>query len=331
MSKNILVNAKSLPNIPWQEKPAGYDLPVWRYSENPVIPRNATKRSNSIFNSAVVPFKEGFAGVFRVDDTARRMNIHRGFSKDGINWDIEDTPLNFQPLSEGLPPSEYKYDPRVIEIDGRYHIIWCNGYHGATLGYGYTDDFETFYQGENLMMPFNRNGVFFPRKINGDYVMLSRPSDSGHTPFGDIFLSHSPDLVYWGKHRHVMSPLGSESGWQSTKIGGGPTPIETKEGWLIIYHGVLNSCNGFVYSMGAALTDLDEPWKVIARTQPYLLSPQTLYEQVGDVQNVLFPVGSLVDGDTGRIAIYYGAADTVTGLAFTYVDELVDFVKKNSL
>ena len=118
------------------------------------------------------------------------------------------------------------------------------------------------------------------------YAMLSRPSDNGHTPFGDIFYSESPDMTHWGRHRFVMGKAG---GWQSTKIGAGPTPIETSEGWLLIYHGVLTSCNGFVYSFGAALLDLDQPWRVMYRTEPYLLAPQAPYERVGDVPNVAFP------------------------------------------
>ena len=125
--------------------------------------------------------------------------------------------------------------------------------------------------------------------------------------------------------------MGTTSGWQGTKIGAGPIPIETTEGWLTIYHGVLTSCNGFVYSAGAALLDLDEPWKVRYRTAPYILSPQTLYECVGDVPNVVFPVAALCDAPTGRIALYYGAADTVVCLAFAQVDELIDFVKNNSI
>jgi beta-1,4-mannooligosaccharide/beta-1,4-mannosyl-N-acetylglucosamine phosphorylase len=99
---------------------------------------------------------------------------------------------------------------------------------------------------------------------------------------------------------------------------------------LLIYHGVLTSCNGYVYSMGAALLDIDRPWQVMYRTEPYLLSPQRIYEQVGDTPNVAFPCAALADADTGRIALYYGGADTVTCLAFTYVDELIDFVKSNS-
>ena len=331
MKKTRLIHPESLPNIPWQDRPStGREEVMWRYSENPVIARDTTANSNSIFNSAVVPFKDGFAGVFRCDDTSRRMNINAGFSKDGITWNIADEPISFIKTDENLPDSEYKYDPRVVWIEDRFYVIWCNGYHGATIGMGYTFDFKTFYQCENALMPYNRNGVLFPRKIKGNYALLSRPSDSGHTPFGDIFYSESPDLTYWGKHRHVMSPLGSQSFWQTTKVGAGPAPIETSEGWLLFYHGVLNSCNGFVYSFSAALLDLEEPWKVIARARPYLISPQKTYECVGDVPNVTFPCASLVDGDTGRVAIYYGCADTSTGLVFGMIDEIVDFVKKNA-
>lgn len=322
-----IFNEKSLPNLPWEEKPKGYTKPVWRYSKNPVIPRDLLPTSNSIFNSAVVPFKDGFAGIFRCDDWTRRMQLYRGFSKDGFKWELDPQPIRFQCEDSEIGEFIYGYDPRVVWIEDRYYVTWCNYYHGPTIGVGWTKDFETFYQLENAFLPFNRNGVLFPRKIHGNFAMLSRPSDSGHTPFGDIYYSESPDLCYWGKHRYVMGPIGNS--WQYTKIGAGPTPIETSEGWLLIYHGVLTSCNGFVYSAGAALLDLDKPWKVIARAKPYLWSPQMLYECVGDVSNVVFPCACLCDAATGRLAIYYGAADTVTALAFAYVDELIDFIKKN--
>ena len=326
----IIGNA--LPNIPWQDRPEGCNDIVWRYSNNPVIKRNAIPSSNSIFNSAVVPFEGKFAGVFRCDSKSRSMDIFAGFSEDGINWNINHTPITFEGEDPEILNREYRYDPRVCFIEDRYYITWCNGYHGPTIGVAYTFDFKTFHQIENAFLPYNRNGVMFPRKINGLYGMVSRPSDTGHTPFGDIFYSQTPDMEFWGKHRHVMSTVkGDESAWQSTKIGAGPIPIETSEGWLMIYHGVLNSCNGFVYSFGAAILDIDQPWVVKYRTKEYLLSPQELYECVGDVPNVAFPCAALTDAETGRIAIYYGCADTVTGLAFAQVDELVEYIKNNSL
>ncbi len=317
-----------LPNIPWEERPRGCADVVWRSSRNPIILRDLIPCSNSIFNSAVVPFEDGFAGVFRVDNRVREMRIHSGRSMDGFEWDITEDPLELITDVPELKPFEHQYDPRVCWIEDRYYVTWCNGYHGPTIGVGYTQDFEDFYQLENAFLPFNRNGVLFPRKINGKYAMLSRPSDTGHTPFGDIFYSESPDMCHWGRHRHVMAPKSWT--WQSTKIGAGPTPIETREGWLMIYHGVLTSCNGFVYSMGAALLDLDEPWKVMHRAAPYLLSPQEIYECVGDVPNVVFPCAALTDAESGRIAIYYGAADTVTCLAYAQVGELVEYIKGNS-
>ena len=265
------------------------------------------------------------------------MNIHRGFSEDGVRWTLDRCPIEFEDADPnvsgdpGPPASEYRYDPRVIEIEGRFYIIWCDGYHGPCLGAGYTDDFVTFHRLENIFMPFNRNGVLFPEKIDGRYAILHRPSDAGHTPFGDIFYSESPDLTYWGRHRHVMGTCGWDSPWQSTKVGAGPAPIRTSAGWLLFYHGVLTSCNGFVYSMGAAILDMGEPWKVKHRTRPYLLHPREIYEQVGDVPNVVFPGGALCDGDTGRIAIYYGCADTCIGIAFTTVDTIVSYIQENSL
>ena len=102
--------------------------------------------------------------------------------------------------------------------------------------------------------------------------MLSRPSDTGHTPFGDIFVSESPDLVHWGRHRHVIGRGGPW--WQGTKIGAGPSPIETSEGWLLFYHGVTTTCNGYVYSIGAMLLDAERPWKVIACAREPFLVPE---------------------------------------------------------
>lgn len=328
MTGKYKIIGENLPNIPWEERSDGNKNVVWRYSLNPIIPRDLLPTSNSIFNSAVVPFEGGFAGVFRCDNTAREMRIHAGRSQDGINWEIDPDPIPFIFADPEVGKSAYKYDPRVCKIEDKYYVTWCNGYYGPTIGIGYTYDFKKFYQIENAFLPYNRNGVLFPRKINGNYAMLSRPSDTGHTPFGDIFYSESPDLTYWGKHRHVMSTTGA---WQSTKIGPGPVPIETSEGWLLIYHGVLTSCNGFVYHMGAALLDLEKPWIVKYRTRPYILSPQTYYECVGDVPNVVFPCAALTDATTGRMAIYYGGADTVVALAFTTVDELIDFIKSNSI
>jgi beta-1,4-mannooligosaccharide/beta-1,4-mannosyl-N-acetylglucosamine phosphorylase len=300
-----------------------------RYEGNPIVTAEAVPRANSIHNSAIVPFNDGFIGVFRVDEVDMNFTLHLGRSKDGINWDIEPGKINFISDNPEVSVSNYSYDPRITKIDDTYYITWCNSSNqGPCIGLAETKDFKTFIQRENPFGVANRNCVIFPRKINGKFAALNRPSDGGHTPFGDIFYATSPDLTHWGCHRFVFGPS-SVSNWQSTKIGAGPVPIETPEGWLLIYHGVWTSCNGYLYYAGGALLDLEKPWKVLYRTRDYLLGPTEDYERVGDVPNVIFPSAAVVLDDTVRI--YYGCADTCISIADANMDELINFIKTHSL
>lgn len=331
-SKNAVeLKLTVLKDIPWEERSSGSSELVWRYSRNPIIKKDATGSSHAICNSAVIPFNKGFAGIFRVEDAAREFRLHQGFSEDAINWDICEKPIEFvNPYPEINLNEEIDsrgYDPRIVEINDRFYITWCKCHNGPTVAISYTDDFKTFYHLENPFLPFNRNGVLFPKKIQNKFAMLSRPSDNGHTPFGNIYFSESPDMCHWGRHRLVMKP---KHAWELTKIGAGPVPIETSDGWLLLYHGVLTSCSGFNYSMGGAILDAEKPWVVKYRSKNAILTPQTQYECMGYVPNVIFPCATLGDSQKGRLAIYYGAADTVTALAFAYIDELIDYIKKTS-
>ena len=323
MSKII---GAALSGMPWQDRPAGCTDPVWRYSENPVIGRNPLKNVARIFNSAVAVWKDGYVGAFRAETKNGIPYLYIGFSKDALHWDFQSEKIMIQDVQGNDVTPSYAYDPRLIKIEDTYYFVWCTNFHGAALGMAKTKDFKTFESLDNPFLPFNRNGVLFPRKINNKYYLLSRPSDSGHTPFGDIFLSESPDLYYWGRHKHVMSPTGDW--WQSVKIGAGCAPIETDEGWLIFYHGVTGTCSGFIYSMGAAILDINDPSIVKHRCKNFLLTPEKDYEERGFVPSVLFPCASLQDAQTGRIAIYYGAADTYTCLAFTTVDDTISYIKE---
>jgi beta-1,4-mannooligosaccharide/beta-1,4-mannosyl-N-acetylglucosamine phosphorylase len=327
MKKTIIGN--NLKNIPWEKKSKGSIDVVWRYSGNPIIGWNPIPKAARIYNSAVLQYKGEFVGVFRADQKNGRATLFFGTSKDALTWNIGPDPIQWVDENGKPNPTSYAYDPRLVEIEGTFYITWCDDMRGASIGLGKTKDFKTFTRMSNPLMPFNRNGVLFPRKVNGKYLLFSRPSDSGHTPFGDIFLSESPDLVYWGNHKFVMGK-GGQGWWQGTKIGAGPIPIETTEGWLLFYHGVSGTCNGFVYSFGAVILDINEPSKVLFRTRDYILTPEKLYETSGFVPNVTFPCANLYDAETGRIAIYYGAADTYTAVAFTQVDELINYIKNNS-
>lgn len=317
----------ALPNIPWQERPSECDAPVWRYSENPITTRNPIPGVARIFNSAVIPYEGKFIGVFRAEQVNGVPFLYLGHSNDGLVWSFEREKIAFvDEHGEPFPPP-YAYDPRLLKIEDAYYIIWCQDSYGATLGLARTTDFKTFTRMENPLLPFNRNGVLFPRKIGGTYRLLSRPSDSGHTPFGDVYVSESPDLVYWGKHRHLFGKSGRW--WENVKVGGGAAPIETNVGWLMFYHGVTGTCNGLVYSIGGAILDRDEPSKVLYRCENFLLTPEAWYEERGFVPNVCFPCATLQDADTGRIAIYYGAADTYVGLAFTDAQTVVDYIRQH--
>ena len=327
----VRIIGESLPNIPWQERPVGdrHDAPLWRYTGNPVIGRNPVSGVARVFNSAVCPWEGGFVAVLRGEQVNGIPHIYLGRSRDGIHWEMEKDRIPFTDEQGNAFMPRYANDPRLVRVDGVYYLIWCQDFYGASIGMAKTEDFRTFTRLENPFIPFNRNAVLFPRKVNGRYLLLSRPSDGGHTPFGDIFLSESPDMTYWGRQRHVMAR--GTAWWESVKIGAGAAPIETTEGWLLFYHGASSTCNGLVYSIGGAILDRDEPSRVLYRCENFLLTPEEAYEERGFVPNVCVPCAALTDAETGRIAIYYGAADTVVGLAFTTAEEIVSYIKAHSV
>ena len=299
-----------------------------RYKGNPIITAEAVPRANSIHNSAIVSFGKGYAGIFRVDEIDLNFTMHLGTSRDGIKWEIDPEPLKMECDDPEISIKARTYDPRLTKIGDTYYFTWCiDSAQGPCIGLAVTKDFKTFRQMENPLPPANRNCVIFPRKIGGDFAMLHRPSDRGHTPFGDIFYSTSPDLVHWGRHRFVFGTL--KGGWQSTKVGPGPAPIEIEEGWLLIYHGVWTSCNGYIYYVGGAILEKERPWKVLHRTKDYLLAPTEPYERIGDVPNVVFPSSAVVNGDT--IWIYYGCADTCISMAEAKLRDVVEFIKAHSI
>jgi len=182
-----------------------------------------------------------------------------------------------------------------------------------------TQDFRHFSRVAILTLPENKDVVLFPEKINGRYARLERPmTQSSHR--GDIWLSFSPDLVYWGDPRPVMTPRARQ--WDSHKIGAGAPPIKTVHGWLLIYHGVRTTAAGQLYRLGAALLDLEQPWRVIGRARNAILSPLAPEDFHGNVGNVVFTCGALVEPDQ-TLKVYYGAGDQVMCLATAAVDDVI--------
>jgi len=321
-----ILNTKICKDMPWEDRPEGSFLPVWRYSQNPIIKRNVNKTIERTFNSGFVPFGDGYVGVFRGDTYTGFYKLFVGRSKDGIHFDIDENPIHFVDKDGKPADSKYQYDPRVVELEGAYYIIFADHCNEITVGIAKTTDFKTFVKLEYPFIPNCRNGALFPRKINGKYYLLSRPSDNASSMFGNIFISESYDMEYWGHHRLITTS--GWANWNGVKCGGGPIPIETDEGWLVITHGVLYNVNNVVYSMGCLMLDKDDPTKVIHKCENFLMTPQEIYEVVGHTPNVVFPTNVLV-GENGKLAIYYGAADCTTCLAFSTVDIIVDYMKEH--
>ena len=204
---------------------------------------------------------------------------------------------------------------------------------GCRLGLARTRDFRDFQflgitSGEDT-----RNGVLFPEKVGGRYLRMDRPNkarlEGGPTTGNTIWLSESEDLLDW---KPVAPLISGRFHYWDELIGSGPPPVKTREGWLHLYHGVathFGSAN--IYQAGVFLLDLKDPTKVIGRCRHNILEPREIYELTGQVPNVVFPSGMIVEthdeegfaGPDSRVKIYYGAADTVIGLATTTVSELL--------
>jgi beta-1,4-mannooligosaccharide/beta-1,4-mannosyl-N-acetylglucosamine phosphorylase len=237
---------------------------------------------------------------------------------------------------EDVPGKVYHaYDARVTRLGEDYYIMFAMDMDaGCSLGLARTRDFETCEFMGIVSEGDNRNGVLFPEKVGGKYLRLDRPNrvqTEGGPPTGNaIYLSESDDLLAWTPVREVMS--GRWRYWDEL-IGAGPPPLKTREGWLLIYHGVAThfaSVN--LYQAGVALLDLENPGRVIGRSRYNILEPREPYELTGQVPNVVFPSGAVADETDGdgfvdpdtRITVYYGAADTHVCAAFTTVKDLLE-------
>jgi len=240
-------------------------------------------------------------------------HIRLARSRDGVSFSVEDKPFIY-PVQE----SE-KYgceDARVTCIDGRYYINFTVISEDSwATALAVTNDFQTVDRKGIIFPPENKDVAIFPEKVDGKYIALHRPNNSG---FGraSIWYSESPDLLHWGNHRCIVRPR--ENVWESMKIGGGAPPIKTSEGWLVIYHG---KGEGSKYSLFCLLLDLHEPYKVVRRAEGPFIVPTEPFEIEGFFGNTVFSNGTVEMG--GRVYIYYGAADESVGLVITDIDSLL--------
>ncbi|NLW87138.1 MAG: hypothetical protein GXY38_09720 [Planctomycetes bacterium] len=254
--------------------------------------------------------------------------MHIATSEDGIHFEIAP-----EPFITGRTEAPYNtidwwcIDPRVTKIDNMYYIVRPGqGPTGPAALLERTKDWKTREFLSCIALPPNRVPCLFPEKIGGRYYRLDRPYlATAEEERGSIWLSASPDLLYWGDHRPLVEPYGPFPG--SYKIGP-TTPVKTDEGWLVIIHGVLRSCADSRYSLSAILLDLEDPSRVIGKMRSWILTPDAPYELSGHVSNVVFACGAIPDYEIDRIRVYYGAADTTICLASGSLSELVEACRK---
>jgi len=248
-------------------------------------------------------------------------------STDGVHFEWREAPF----LVPDAPFDRYgAEDARISKVDDTFLITYTALSHpafgtmdGVRIGLATTKDFVHIEKHGVVGPPVrDKDAVIFPRRIGGRIAMLHRVTpDIQLVYFDDFSQLFNPPAAFWQAHldtleQHVI--LRPRAGWESKKIGAGPTPIETEEGWLLIYHGVDEN---LVYRAGLALLDLDDPSRVIARCPTPVLEPETDYELYGDVNNVVFPEGAVVID--GVLHVYYGAADFVIGHASASLSDVL--------
>jgi beta-1,4-mannooligosaccharide/beta-1,4-mannosyl-N-acetylglucosamine phosphorylase len=303
-----------------------YDVLV-RYEGNPILTAERLKDlpggCNSVFNSSVIAFGNGFKAILRVEDRSGLQSLRVAESEDGIHFTVHPDRILLPETEEQKMYEEAIYDPRITQIGDRYYVCYAaESKYGCQVGLASTDDFKNFERHGCIAETENRNLVLFPEKIGGKYYRLDRPFQGQS---GNIWMNESPDLIYWGRPRCIMESRRFH--WDRGKIGAGAPPIRTKDGWLMVYHGTTPLCNGLIYRLGVALLDLERPWIVKHRAKAYILSPTEYYERVGDCPNVCFVNSAIPFFDRDEMWIYYGGADQCLCLAKCKISELITFCK----
>ncbi len=317
-----------------------------RSVKNPIISRkdvpniypNAVDVS-SVFNPGAIKYNGKYILLLRVQNRGRETFIMQAESANGVDFKVADKIVVFNGLEKIKEKIYHIYDARITKLENKYYVLFAMDMDdGCKLGLAKTESFEEYEFLGIISEGDVRNGVLFPEKINGKYLRLDRPNkvqlEGGPSSGNTICLSESEDLLKWKTVKSVMS--GRFHYWDEN-IGSGPTPIKTREGWLHIYHGVATHfASSNIYQAGVSLLDLNDPSIVLARGRYNILEPREMYELTGQVQNVVFPSGMVVEDydDEGfaltdsKVLVYYGAADTVVGLAVSTVKELIEASKQ---
>ena len=306
-----------------------YDTILKRHPKNPIIsPKDFPYGpADQVFNPGQCMYKGKTLLLISVKLANKEFSqAHVATSDDGINFQIEEAPLfEVKPENAFFEFDKHPIDFRITQMGDTYYIMRPGNSEWGCVAFLYkTTDFKTVEPIDIISLPHNRVPCLFPEKVNGEYLRLDRPYSVGapyEKSYANIWISHSPDLIHWGHHRPILKR--NAFPWAGLKVGPTP-PIKTENGWLEIVHGVQNCFWTTRYSLGAILLDLENPEKVIGTMKRYILTPETEYEHMGVVPDVVFTTGAIADLKTRRIRVYYGGADTCICLAEGDLDEIID-------
>ena len=311
-----------MPELLRQEK--AYNL-FTRYEGNPIMtPDNWPYATNAVFNPAAAKLNNETLLLVRVEDMRGFSHLTVARSADGFtNWEIDPAPT----LQADQSSREEKWgleDARIVwlEEQKQYAVTYVSFSEGGpVVSLAITKNFRTFARLGGLLPPEDKDACLFPRRFNGRFALIHRPIVRGEA---HMWISFSPDLKHWGDHRPLIRTR--HAYWDGQRVGLACQPIETPDGWLMFYHGVRNTTAGAIYRVGLALLDLNSPWKVLRRGDEWVLGPNALYERIGDVSDVVFPNGAIVQKETDQIHLYYGAADSTVAVATAKMSECMDYI-----
>ena len=300
-----------------------------RHEKNPILtPDEWPYKINTVFNPAATTIDGETLLLTRIEDRTGLSHLDVARSKNGVSdWHISEKPSFIADPKNH--PEEYwgVEDPRITFIEEmNAYLIAYTAYsqNGPLVSLAKTNDFMNFERLGPILLPENKDAALFPRKFGNRWAILHRPYQGENE--AHIWLSFSPDLKHWGDHQIVIRAR-QGAWWDANKIGIGPQPVETEMGWLIIYHGVQKKVSGSIYRLGLALLDLEDPRKVVCRSNEWIFGPKETYERNGDVRDVTFPCGAIYDKKSDQLRIYYGAADTAIALATAKMSDVLAYLK----
>jgi len=299
-----------------------------RVGGGPILtPNDIPLKPIAVLNPGVAMVKDETVLLVRVEDRQGISEIRVARSANGVdNWRVTDRPL----LEPDLPDYPYEEwgceDARVTQMGPDQWIIAYTAVsrYGPAVALAVTGDFETVERLGIVLSPTNKDATLFPKRFNGKWVMLHRPVTGGQEHIWHA--SAKGDFTHWSRPGLLLPERGGPW-WDGLRIGCGAQPLETEEGWLLIFHGAKEMGDRPVYRLGLALLDRDDPRRVLQRASEWVFGPETEYEQRGLVPDVVYTCGAVCRED--EIWVYYGAADTVIGLATAKVSDLLDFVHKH--